>query len=178
MYKEHGEFIIEKNTGLPLWRYMDFWKFLKLISTSKLYFPNITMLGDDHEGRIPEKIYNLMLEDDKRQGRTNNYAKNYKSYVENTVRNETLVCSWVANTKESFAMWKMYAKEKLGVAVKTDFERLKKAFDKAQEDIYIGEVTYYDDKKPFYRIGNIFYSFLIKHNYYDFESEVRCLTGR
>ena len=65
----------------------------------------------------------------------------------------------------------------LGVAIKTDYERLKKAFGKAPEDIYIGEVLYYDDNKPSYRVGNTYYSFLIKHNYYDFESEVRCITS-
>lgn len=70
----------------------------------------------------------------------------------------------------------MYSKDKLGVAIKTSHERLIACFDNASEDIYIGDVTYYDDSKPFYRIGNTFYSFLVKHNYYEFESEVRCIT--
>lgn len=176
MHKEHIEFSIDKTKDLPLWRYMDFWKFLKMVSTSKLFFSNVQMLGDQHEGRIPEKIYNMMLEEDKRLGRTNNFSQNYKGFIENSLRRETLICSWIANKKESFAMWKMYAKEKLGIAIKTNYERLKNSFARTSEDIYIGEVHYYDDDKPYYRLGNTFYSFLVKHNYYEFESEVRCIT--
>lgn len=73
-------------------------------------------------------------------------------------------------------MWKMYSKEKLGIALKTNHERLKTSFKNSSENIYIGEVTYYDDAKPSYEIGNAFYTFLVKHNYYDFEYEVRCIT--
>ncbi len=85
MHKDHREFKIEKTKDLPLWRYMDCWTFLKLVSTSKLFFPNVTMLGDDHEGRIPEKIYEMMLKDDELEGRTNNSAKNCKYFLENTL---------------------------------------------------------------------------------------------
>jgi hypothetical protein len=61
MYHEHNhEFIVEKTKNIPYWRYMDFWKFLNLINTSKLFFPNIEMLGDQNEGKIPEKIFNMM----------------------------------------------------------------------------------------------------------------------
>lgn len=161
---------------MPLWRYMDFWKFLNLITTSKLYFPNVTMLGDQYEGRIPEKIYQMMIAEYIRSGKTEQMAKELRSFIENELRPKTLVSSWSANHKESFALWKMYSKDKLGIAIKTDYESLVKAFEPSSEDIYIGEVMYYDDKKPYYKIGNTFFSFLVKNNYYDFESEVRCVA--
>lgn len=176
MYKEHPEFIINKTKDMPYWRYMDFWKFLNLINTSEIFFPNVEMLGDQHEGKIPEKIYKMMLEDDKKNGRKNNSTQNYKGFVENNLRKKTLILSWNANKTESFAMWKMYAKDKLGIAIKSNFERLKKTFQNCEENIYIGEVRYYDDEKPTYRTGNTFYTFLTKHNYYEFETEVRCIT--
>ncbi|MDR6968893.1 hypothetical protein J2X31_002919 [Flavobacterium arsenatis] len=49
------------------------------------------------------------------------------------------------------------------------------SFNEAEQNIYIGEVSYYNDEKPTYMTGNFFYSFLVKHNYYEFESEVRCI---
>ena len=89
--------------------------------------------------------------------------------------NKTLISSWNAAENESFALWKMYAKDKLGIAIKTDFERLKKAFDYAIEDIYIGEVSYFDKENPKYDLGK-FSTLLTKNVHYSFENEVRCLT--
>ena len=176
MYIEHPEFIIERAKDLPLWRYMDFWKFLKLINSSELYFPNVEMMGDQHEGKIPQKIFDLMLKEDELLGRKNKFAQNYKEFIENRLRKKTLILSWNANSTESFAFWKMYAKEKLGIAIKTNLDRLKNSVKDAEENIYIGEVRYYDDNKPTYRTGNTFYTFLTKNNYYEFESEVRCIA--
>jgi hypothetical protein len=176
MHVEHSEFIIDKTKDFPYWRYMDFWKFLNLISTSKLFFPNVEMLGDQNEGRIPEKAYEWMVGKDKKLGRKDNFAENYKRIVEKDLRPKTLISSWTASKTESFAMWKMYAKDKLGIAIKTNFERLSKSFHQTDSAIYIGEVKYYDDENPAYKVGNTFYSFLVKNNYYEFESEVRCIT--
>ena len=168
MYIEHPEFIIERAKDLPLWRYMDFWKFLKLLNSSELYFPNVEMMGDQHEGKIPQKIFDLMLKEDELLGRKNKFAQNYKEFIENRLRKKTLILSWNANSTESFAFWKMYAKEKLGIAIKTNLDRLKNSVKDAEENIYIGEVRYYDDNKPTYRTGNTFYTFLTKNNYYEF----------
>lgn len=176
MYREHPIFVIENNKQLSLWRYIEFWKFLDLLETSEMYFSKIMDLGDQNEGRIPKKIYQMMVEKDKELGRTNMFSENYNGYLENNLRNKILVSSWNASEHESFAMWKMYAKEKLGVAIKTDLNSLKKSFDVTDRDIYIGEVEYYNDEKPRYRTGNLFSSFLVKHHYYKFESEVRCMN--
>lgn len=99
-----------------------------------------------------------------------------KTFIEGKLRKETLILSWNANKNESFAFWKMYAKEKLGIAIKTNIGRLRESFKSAEENIYIGEVRYYDDENPKYKTGNTFYTFLTKNNYYEFESEVRCIT--
>ncbi len=175
MYKEHTEFIIDKTKDTPYWRYMDLWKFLKLINTSEIFFPNVEMLGDQNEGKIPDKVYKMLLEDEEIYGSIK-HVKDYKGFIEKNLRKKFLILSWNANKTESFAMWKMYAKDKLGIAIKSNFERLKKTFDSCEESIYIGEVRYYNDEKPTYRTRNTFYTFLTKHNYYEFETEVRCIT--
>ena len=70
---------------------------------------------------------------------------------------------------------KCYGKEKLAIALKTDIDCLKKSFEGVPENVYIGEVKYFDNKKFRYKVGNTFYSFLVKHHYYEFENEVRCV---
>lgn len=177
MYKEHSTFKIEKTKEQPLWRYMDFWKFLQLVNSSTLFFPVAELLGDQHEGRIPEKVYKIFLEDDEKKGRTNRLTQNYQFTLEKRLRPNTLISSWTASEHENFAMWKMYAKEKLGIAIKTDFEGLKNAFQQYENDIFIGEVFYYNNQNPKYELGNMFYSFLVKHEYYRFENEVRCISS-
>lgn len=173
MYKKHPNFKIDRARDIPLWRYMDFWKFLDLINTQKLFFPNFEHLGDQHEGRIPDRIYQMMIEKETRKGNPKN-AENYKNMIEK-LRKTHFVSSWISAPTESFAMWKMYAKDKLGIAIKTNLVNLRESFNITARDIYIGEVTYYDDDNPYYETGNTFYTFLAKHNYYTFEKEVRCI---
>lgn len=173
MYKEHNTFQINRTKGLPLWRYVDFWKFLDLINNSKLFFSTVELMGDQNEGRIPDFIY----EEIKKQNPHNpQNADAYKEFTEILYRKKILISSWSANESESFAMWKMYAKEKLGIGIKTSLENLKLAFKNVEKDIYIGEVNYFDENFPKYDISNTFFTFLNKHKYYEFENEVRCVT--
>lgn len=175
MYKEHTAFKITKTVGLPLWRYMDFWKFLQLIDSSTIFFSSIEMMGDQHEGRIPKEIFELIHQEDLDLQRPYPWASAYKCTIEK-LRKETLILSWTANATESFALWKMYAKEKLGIAIKTDVKRLKNSLKNTEEVIHIGEVNYYDPLNPKLDLGNTYCTFLNKHHYYSFESEVRCIT--
>lgn len=175
MYKEHSEFIINEDNNTSLWRYMEFWKFLNLLNSSELHFSYVNDLGDQHEGRIPSEILELLRKD-----LYENSPEGLDGYVytlEN-LRSKTLVCCWSKKESESFALWKMYAKDKLGIAIKTSFNGLCNCFNNAYEDIYIGEVQYYSPKYPNYRLGNTFSSFLVKHNYYEYEMEVRCITEK
>jgi hypothetical protein len=154
---------------------MDLWKFLKIINTSSLFFPCVEMLGDNFEGKMPDEVYQSMKAHEKRNGREDNFVDVFKNFMEDLSINKTLISSWNAAENESFALWKMYAKDKLGIAIKTDFEKLKSCFNNASEDIYIGEVSYFDNKNPEYDFGK-FSTLLTKNIYYNFEKEVRCLT--
>lgn len=77
---------------------------------------------------------------------------------------------------ESFALWKMYAKNKLGIAIKTDVNSLINAFKHSTETIYIGDVNYFDLKKINYKLGSTISNFVTKNKFYEFESEIRCLV--
>lgn len=175
MYQDHPELILKRTQGLPLWRYMDLWKFLKLVNSSELYFPNIQLLGDQNEGRIPKQVYEYMKKHDERNGRNDNFVEVYREFFDSTSRKNGMVSSWSAAKSESFALWKMYAKDRLGVAIKTDVSRLKSCFKNAPEKIHIGEVCYFDDNEFEYGFGHLS-NYIIKSRYYEFESEVRCIT--
>lgn len=175
MYKEHPTFEISKSIEKPIWKYMDFWKFLNLLETSSLYFSDSENLGDNFEGRIPKAVLKLMFEEDKRLGSTNNAEIN--GFLEETLRKETLISSWTYHQKESFAMWKMYAKDKMGIAIQTNLDSLKRAFKKTDRSIYVGEIQYFDESKFRFSTTNLYYPFLVKLEYYSFEKEIRCITS-
>jgi hypothetical protein len=172
---DHSTFKLKESIGKPIWRYMDFWKFLNLLETSSLYFPNAENLGDNYEGRIPKVVYEMMLALDHQKGNTDNEDLN--NYLERNLRKETLISSWTYNENESFAMWKMYAKDKMGIAIKTDLESLKNSFNKTERIIYIGEVNYFNKESFHYPTHNLYYPFLVKLEYYSSEKELRCITS-
>jgi hypothetical protein len=81
-----------------------------------------------------------------------------------SLRHSTYICSWTASQIESFVLWKMYAREKLGVAIRTTWNELRKAFEQTEQNIHIGEVMYYDNENPVYKIGNTFYTIITNLN--------------
>lgn len=172
---DHPTFKLQESIGKPIWKYMDFWKFLNLLETSSLYFSNAENLGDNYEGRIPKIVYEMMLEQDRKRGNKTN--ENINNFLETKLRKETLISSWTYMDKESFAMWKMYAKDKMGIAIKTDLESLKNCFSKTDRTIYIGEVDYFDKERFNYPTYNLYYPFLVKLEYYSSEKELRCITS-
>lgn len=174
MYKEHYIFQTKNSIDKPIWRYMDFWKFLNLLETKSLYFSNSDNLGDNNEGRIPHFIYVRMLEEDKKNG--NNQNQTLNSFLERELRKSHLISSWCFAERESFAMWKMYAKDKTGIAIETNLVLLKESFKNTSRDIYIGEVNYINEENYYFTTSNMFYPFITKLDFYRFENEIRCIT--
>lgn len=174
MYKEHPTFKVDTSINKPIWRYIDFWKFLNLLETNSLYFSNAESLGDNYEGRIPKFVLKQMLELDVTNGNSNN--KDLNDYLERNLRKETIISSWSYAERESFSMWKMYSKGKLGIAIKTNLDSLKKCFNKTNRSVYIGEILYINENNYFFSTYNMFFPFLTKLDYYKSENEIRCIT--
>jgi hypothetical protein len=175
MYQEHHTFTVNKALDKPIWKYLDFWKFLNLLDTKSLYFSNAIGFGDNHEGRIPIVVQEMMLENDVKKGVT--HGRDNINFVERVTRKLTFISSWTYNNKESFALWKMYAKDKTGIAIKTNLQNLKSSFSKTEKEIYIGEINYFDKNNFNYDTSNLFYPSLVKLDYYSYENEIRCITS-
>ena len=174
MYNNHPVFQTNNSFDKPIWRYMDFWKLLNLLETNSLYFSNSDNLGDNNEGRIPQFILKRMLEEDTVRGNKDNETIN--RFLENNLRKSHLISSWCYSVRESFAMWKMYAKDKTGIAIETDLNSLKESFNKTKRLVYIGEINYINENNYYFSTENLFYPFVTKLDYYEFENELRCIT--
>ena len=177
MYIDHPHFP-SLPEDLIIWRYMDFEKFLNLINQQALYFCRVDKLGDGYEGIVQPAI----IERWKKEFQDEFDAKGIsddsfiKSIGEDNLlwRTCTMVNCWTMEQNESVAMWKMYAKNNLGIAIKTNFRNLKNAFNQIEEEILISQVKYtkYDDISMSHK--NFLFPMINKNLYYQFEKEVRC----
>ena len=173
MYEEHPDFDPPPLDAV-LWRYMDFTKFVSILDKRALFFPAADKLGDPFEGSIPEAnvqlhpiVYKDLTEDQRRT-----LAQGLQA-----LPRFALISCWHENIHESAAMWKLYARESDGIAIKTDFDSFKKSFT-CSENIYIGKVSYIDYKCEIIPEGNAFYLFLHKRKSFAHEHEVRAINLR
>jgi hypothetical protein len=89
-------------------------------------------------------------------------------------RSYVTINSWHYNSTENYAMWKIYGKGTYGLAIQTNYQRLREAFQKTNKEIYIGKVRYYEDGCDLMPFDNELMPFLHKRNIYNYENEVRC----
>ena len=142
MFKE-SSFLDSPPPDAPLWRYMDFTRFMSLLEKRSLFFARADRLNDPYEGFLPRYILENLR--DNFTGNMNpemNIFWNI-SQVFKSVAAFTLVCCWHENPRESAAMWSLYSRENDGIAIKTTYNSLSKSF-KCKEDVYIGRIKYID----------------------------------
>ena len=152
-----------------LWRYMDLAKLLALVSNRNLFFTALDNLGDRFEGQWSDRTFELIRErdelwigdrgdhvvvEDKREDQRLEFPREDPSWsVEETIahwtrtiragasRRSTFVNCWYEEAEESEAMWKLFAGQQYGVAVRTTAARFVGSFTGQLPD-YLGRVAY------------------------------------
>ena len=170
---DHPCFRQPNSEDIVLWKYMDFIKFVSLISSKSLFFCRADLLGDPFEGsysKANEKLRPYVykdLEQDLFIKMTNQMA-NFAKWI----REWTYINCWHANEYESAAMWDLYGKTNHAVAIVTDYKTLKAVLS---EKVYLGLVNYIDYEKEWLPEGNTFYPFMHKRKSFEHEREVRAI---
>lgn len=175
MYKEHENFKLPESKDEVIWRYMDLWKFEDLLKKQSLYFSTIKNMGDKFEGRIPDSIASIWIQNLKEKGYHSvaNTIDMLKSYE--PVLNYNIL-SWNISKNESFALWKIYTKNIKAIAIKSNVQRLKESLNINPFWQFIGVMNYYSDPTDFDFNSNIMNLTINKFNYYCFENELRMLN--
>ena len=178
MYAEHPIFRPPPEEAV-LWRYMDFTKFVSLLSTNALYFARADTLGDPFEGSLTKHNRDLRPLFLQSQGlgpdKLPDALQNITAALQEAPKYSLVNC-WHENTYESEAMWKIYAREKDGIAIKTTFKRLRESFV-CEETIYIGTVTYVDYENAYIAESDLFTPVLHKRKSFEHEREVRAIKS-
>ena len=104
-------------------------------------------LSDPFEGSFPK--WNVAL-------RPHRYPEQFLekiSSISQTARQMIFISCWHESDNESAAMWKLYAREHDGIAIKTSYRSLRDSL-KGTELVHIGCVTYIDYNKNLIDEGN------------------------
>jgi hypothetical protein len=157
--------------SIPLWRYMDFAKFVSILDSRGLYFARANLLGDRFEGAsgIVERrgewdAHNLayfreairtaprentpMPSDEEIEKEAARLLSEFHQSNEVRLRS-TYVSCWHANTGESEALWRLYCPPPAnGVAIRTSVTSLTESWGD-EVNAKLGKVNYIDFRSQF-----------------------------
>lgn len=177
-----------------LWRYMDFTKYVSLLSSRGLYFTRADCFEDTFEGakgikRNKAKWDSFYLEFFRsaiKNPPEGNTCELSDSEVEDQARKllsdleaggearkkSTFVSCWHESEHESEAMWRLYSSFLANaVAVRTSYQNLYMSLDR-NPAISIGRIRYIDLKKNYAGVNDAFWR---KRKSFEHEREVRAL---
>jgi len=131
-------------------------------------------MADQHEGIIPEEFANEWIQFEKNKNLDDGGVEGIKNILDSLPRlkRSTLISCWSIATIDSYALWRLYTKNKNAVAIKSNIQNLINALNIDPDTQYIGEVRYHTGNNyPGFR--NAFDPSLFKWEYYKYESELR-----
>jgi len=198
MYEANPIFVQPENDDIPVWRYMDFTKFVSFVESQSLYFARADKFDDPFEGSLPkmnvvgrETVQRRILSSPHfPQEARETYLKQIASTgeINQYWRKFYAINCWHMNEHESAAMWKLYLKSNEGIAVQSTYRKLRESIID-DEKVYLGKVKYIDYEKEsidhYYGpnftndfIFNMFAPFVYKRKSFEHEREVRALIER
>jgi hypothetical protein len=156
----------------PLWRYFRLDRMIASLASRTLYFPSARQFEDPFEGATAVQPHDWPV--DPRFGEFDFGERAFEQ-----LRRLTKISSWHRADYESDAMWKLYAGEQKGVAIRTTVGRLTaglKPFrlkpEYGEEEPYAGSIRYVDLFDVRLRVS-MERRFFYKHRAFEWEREFR-----
>jgi hypothetical protein len=155
-----------------LWRYFTTDRFLETLRTGELYFASARQFEDPFEGALAVQSHDWPVDPryDDLEGMEGAFEQ---------LRRLTKISSWHRADYESDAMWKLYASQRKGVAIRTSVGRLGDALQPfrlashyGEEEPYWGNVHYVDLRKIRLK-ASMESRFFYKHRAFEWEREFR-----
>ncbi len=205
MYEKNDALKSPMNPNIPIWRYMDFAKFVSLLHRRAIFFTSVSRLvmSDPYEGVLtrPDATFRYTLSDIQQSlegqdvpmssaetllGILNRQKDDELSRI-SIWQQSMLVSCWHMNEFESAAMWRLYSLNDSGIAIKSTFSRLSESFIYNESSpvmgtiskplpVYLGEVEYLDYENDHISSRNAFLQFMSKRKSFAHERELRAIT--
>lgn len=166
----------EINLDEFLWRYFRADRLVATLKSNYIYFPAAIQFEDSFEGATAVLPYDFPF--DPRYPELENIDQAFLELCRLTKVN-----SWHRAEYECNAMWKLYAEDSKGVAIRTTIKRLKTALlpfklapEYGEEKPFWGEIRYLDLHKVRLR-ASMEQRFFYKHQVYEWEREFRVVVS-
>jgi len=141
--ESHPNLVLPPDTTV-LWRYMDLAKFMLLIEKASLWFARLDQFEDPLEGTFTDAELEHLRSLNSPSAALPSLIS--EGYIRGTkqMRGTAYVNCWRAGSTESMAMWDLYGKGGVVVAVKTTVANLTDAISTSPLRTFLAEVTYVD----------------------------------
>jgi len=167
------------DTDTVLWRYMDFVKYVSMLSSEALFFANSSQFQDPFEGAVGAEV---LMDEWKRRFREWYKDVHTPEEIElliqgfhmtySMLKDGTVINCWYKSKGESEAMWRLYSTDtNNAIAIRTNVGKLKASLPGTKQ-FEIGKVIYYDYDEP---ISNPNITFWFKRQSFAHEKEVRVI---
>jgi hypothetical protein len=166
----HPVFTQPPDPNVKIWRYLDLPKYLSLLETAALFFSRVDLMDDPYEGATSHANRNMRSVVDP-GGVPQSVLESLSSHIL-WERQWTFINCWHMNERESYAMWRLYAKTTDAVAIQSTFARLHQVLPR---EAYLGVVVYIDYNTEWMPESNLFYRFIHKRKSFEHEHELRAL---
>lgn len=178
MYYSHPQ-LKEPADETPLWRYMDFTKFLSLLESHSIHLSPLINFDDPFEGHPTRPVIDALTDFPKNASQKEieerrNIADNNITAFQNGRRFVSASC-WHANPTESAAMWAQYLRTGEGFAIQTSFEKLKQSCSADPKKVTGAIVQYVDFDSYVPADENILIWAALKRTSFEHEREFRLL---
>jgi hypothetical protein len=161
-----------------LWRYLSLTRFIGLLERRKLWFSRMDEFEDPMEGTFTDSelkyLERLPVVPSPRGPES--IGKSYLQLIEMT-RTSSYVSCWREGPYESMAMWGIYGKGDVTVAIKSNVEKLKNAFATYEREVYLSRVEYMPWADTASWPNNSIAHCFRKDESYSFETEVRAVIS-
>lgn len=187
-YYKHPDLVLPED-GSVIWRYMELWKFQKMLQENSIFFSRADKQTDDLEGTYPE---GMLLEIGKRfrdkiPSSVNAASRTFfEWHIQREIPSHLISC-WNAVPSESQKMWTKYTCTEESVTIRSTIKRLRNCFhDKKGPDdvvVWIGKVRYGEDENRLPRsmsqwnVNFLLYPFFAKKGCLRWENEVRAIVN-
>jgi len=168
------------NSEIKIWRYLDFAKFVDLLTSETLFFSRCDKFEDLFEGSIPiQAVYErrYFLDISGQENATDlESEKQMHNFYEKKKEDFAANC-WHINEHESVAMWKIFLNSNSGVAIQSTYSRLHGCLQTNENLIYLSKIQYkdFESNSIDWDWGNYINRLLHKRCNYSFEQELRAI---
>jgi len=184
MYMHRRSFTKPRNLHVKVWRYMDFTKFVSLLDSRCLHFTRTDKFDDPFEGSWPRTNVELRqkLPVDIPQEKQAGYIQSTSTIgpLSERYRRFVFLNCWHINEYESAAMWTLYLKNDVGVAVQSTYSRLREAFT-GRDAVYLGPVRYIDYNRDIIDMPygyDTLRAYMHKRKSFEHEREIRAVVTK